>query len=84
MCMSVGFFFAFCIWLVLIVCGYLLIKLILPRLLAQLGGPGTLLAQALNIILWGAMMILVLYILWDLVECLIGSGGVKMPALPRR
>ncbi len=84
MCMSIGFFFSFCIWLVAIICGYLIIKRVLPELLAMLGTPGGMLADIIRIVLWGLLMILILYIAWDLVECLVGPGGLRMPSLPRR
>lgn len=83
MCMSVGFFFALCIWLVVVGAVYALIKLILPAVLANFGGPGTLLAQAINIILWAVLLIAVLYLIWDLVECLVGSGGFSLPHIRR-
>lgn len=83
MCMSVGFFFALMIWLVVVVALYALIRLVIPAVLANFGGPGTLLAQAINIFVWAIGMILVLYLIWDLVECLVGPGGLRPPSLRR-
>lgn len=83
MCMSVAFFFSLMIWLVVVGALYAIIKLVIPAVLVNFGGPGTLLAQAINIFLWAALLIVVLYLIWDLVDCLVG-GGIRMPALPHR
>lgn len=79
MCFSVAFFFTLCIWLVVIGALYAIIKLVIPAVLANFGGPGSLLAQVINIVLWAVLLILVLYLIWDLVECLLGS--VSLPRL---
>lgn len=81
MCMSVGFFFSLMIWLVIVGAVYAIIRLVVPAVLANFGGPGTLLAQAVNIILWAILLIIVLYLIWDLVECLVGSGGFSLPRI---
>ena len=81
MCMSAAFFFTLMIWLVVIGALYAIIKLVLPAVLANFGGPGTLLAQVVNIIMWAFLLIIVLYLIWDLVDCLLGAGGVAMPRL---
>lgn len=81
MCFSVAFVFQLGIWLVVIGAVYAIIKLVVPFVLSQLGGPGSLLAQVINIVLWAVMAILVLYLIWDLVECLLGSGGLSRPRL---
>lgn len=82
-CMSVAFFFSLMIWLVVVGAIYAIIKLVVPAVLANFGGPGTLLAQAINIILWAVLLVTVLLLIWDLVECLVG-GGLRLPSLPRR
>jgi hypothetical protein len=81
MCFSVGFFFQLCIWLVVIGALYAIIKVVLPAVLANFGGPGTLLGQVINIVLYAVMLILVLYLIWDLVDCLVGAGGISRPRL---
>lgn len=79
MCFSVAFFFLLCIWLVVVGALYAIIKLVIPAVLANFGGPGSLLAQVINIVLWAVLLILVLYLIWDLVECLLGA--VSLPRL---
>lgn len=81
-CLSAGFFFSLAIWLVVVGALYALIKLILPAVLANFGGPGTLLARAIQIILYAVLLIAVLYLIWDLVECLLGSG-ISLPHVRR-
>lgn len=83
-CFSIAFFFQICIWLVVVGAIYAIIRLVIPAVLANFGGPGTLLGQAINIILWAVLLIAVLYIIWGLVECLLGSGGLHMPRPPGR
>ena len=84
MCFSLAFFFTLCIWLVIVGALYAIIKLVLPAVLANFGGPGSLLAQVVNIVLWAFLMIIVLYLIWDLVECLVGGGGLRLPSLQHR
>lgn len=84
MCFSVGFFFQLMIWLVIVGAIYAIIRLVVPAVMANFGGPGTLLAQAVNIILWAILLIAVLYIIWGLVDCLLGSGGLQFPHPSRR
>jgi len=81
MCFSIGFLFQLLIWLVVVGAVYAIIKLAVPYVLAQFGSPGGLLAQVLNIVLWAVMVVFVLYLIWDLVECLLGSGGLSRPHL---
>lgn len=81
MCFSVAFLFQLLIWLVIVGAIYAIIKLVVPYVLAQLGSPGGLLAQVINIVLWAVMIVLVLYLIWDLVDCLIGAGGLSRPRL---
>lgn len=80
-CLTIAFFFTLCIWLVVIGALYAIIKLVIPAVLANFGGPGSLLAQVINIVLWAVLLILVLYLIWDLVECLLGS--MSLPRLRR-
>lgn len=82
-CFSINYFFQLMIWLVVIGAIYAIIKLVIPAVLANFGGPGTLLAQVLNIVLWAVLLIAVLYIVWGLVSCLLGGGSFPV-LLPRR
>ncbi len=81
MCFSIAFLFQLLIWLVVLGALYAILKLVVPAVMANFGGPGTLLAQVINIVLYAVMLVLVLYLIWDLVECLVGSGGLSRPRL---
>lgn len=52
-----------------------LIKLCLPWVLANIGAPGTTIIAAIRIVLWAVVAILIVYFIFDLVSCLLGSGG---------
>lgn len=78
-CFSVAYLFTLFIWLVVVGALYAIIRLVIPAVVAHFGGPGTLLAQVINIIIWAILLIAVLYIIWGLVECLIGAGGLHPP-----
>ena len=81
MCFSVAFLFQLLIWLVVLGAIYAIIKIVVPAVLANFGAPGGMLAQVINIVLWAVMMVIALYLIWDLVECLLGSGGLSRPRL---
>lgn len=84
MCLSVAYLFTLFIWLVIVGAIYAIIRLVVPAVLANFGGPGTLLASVINIVLWAILLIAVLYIVWGLVECLFGAGGLSLhPPRPR-
>ena len=83
MCMSVGFFFALMIWLVVVGALYAIIKLVIPAVLANSKGGGHASGRRLsNIVSYvAALMIIVLYpLIWDLVECLVGGGCSELIA----
>lgn len=83
MCLTAAYLFTLFIWLVVVGAIYAIIRLVVPAVLANFGGPGTLLARVISIILWAILLIAVLYIIWGLVECLIGAGGIGLPHPPR-
>ena len=85
MCFSIGWLFTLLIWCVVIGAIYAIIKLVIPAVMANFGGPGTLLAQVINIVMWAILLIAVLYIIWGLVACLAGgAGGLGLPSLHPR
>lgn len=78
-CFSFEFFIQLAIWLVAVGAIFAIIRLVMPAVLANFGGPGTLLAQVINIVLWALLMIAVLILTGDLVSCLVGAGGIHLP-----
>lgn len=69
------------VWLVIVGAIFAILRLLVPYVLAQLGAGGGVIAQAINIILWAVIAIVVIYICFALISCL-GSGSL-MPPLPR-
>lgn len=80
MCTSVGAIFYFLIVMAIIVGAVLLFKLWGSIILSKLGEPGGALVQSINIIIWVMLVVFALYLLWDLVECLMGPGGFRFPS----
>lgn len=74
MCFSLGWVEHLCIYLVCIVAVVAIMRLIIPWLLSLIGGGG-IIAQIINIVLWAVVAILVIYIVFGLIGCLLGSGG---------
>ena len=71
-CFSLAFIEQLLIWLIVIGAVVAIVKLILPMALGPLGGPGAVLVQALNIILWAIVAIAIVIIVFDLLACAIG------------
>jgi hypothetical protein len=77
MCFSLGSIESLLIWLVVICAAIAIIKLLLiPLVLAPMGQPGTVIIQIVNIIVWVIVAIAVIYIVFDLLACLVGGGGL--------
>ena len=75
-CFTLGWLEQFLVWCVMIGAIIAIIRLVVPWVLGQVGIP--LLAQAINIILWAVVAIFVIYIIFALLSCLIGMGGITL------
>lgn len=75
MCFGAEWFKDLLIWLVIVGAVVALVRLLLPMALAQLGPPGGVILQVLNILLYAFVAIVVIYIAFDLISCLLGAGG---------
>lgn len=82
MCFSLPWLQQLLIYLVVVCAVVGIIKLLIPFVLAQLGAGGTVVAQAINIVLWAVIAIFVIYICFALIACLVGAGGFSL--LPHR
>lgn len=51
-----------------------IIKLLVPYLMGLIGIP--LVAQIINIVLWAVVAIMCVYIIFALIGCLVGGGGL--------
>lgn len=65
------------IWAICIGAIIAIIKLLIPMVMAQFPQ----LVAILNIVLWAIVCILVVYIAFDLISCLLGSSGFRPPSL---
>ena len=79
MCFTAVWFEQLLIWLVIIGAVVAVVRLLLPMALAQLGPPGGTILAVLNILLYAFVAIVVIYIAFDLIECLLGGGGLRLP-----
>jgi hypothetical protein len=61
-----------------------IIRLFLPWLLAQLGGGGAIIGQIINILIWAFICIIVIYIVFALISCLLSMGGGSLSLMPHR
>lgn len=86
-CFSLAWFQQLLIWLVIICAVIAILKLLVPYVLSQIGaeisGGASVVMQAIHIVIWAIVAIVVIYICFALIACLMGySGG--LPLLPRR
>lgn len=78
-CFSLEWLEQLLVWLIIVAAVVAILRLVVPWVAAQLGVP--IIAQVLNIILWAVICIVVIYIVFALLSCLVGGG---LPLLPHR
>jgi hypothetical protein len=83
MCFSLEWVGQLLIWLVVICAFIAIVRVLLPRIVGQLGEPATLIMTIVNIVMWAAILIFIIIVLVNLFSCLIGGGGFHT-ALPHR
>lgn len=79
MCFSLNWIENLLIWLVIVCAIVAVIKLVIPYAVGQLGSPGTLVMQVLNIVMWAVVLIFVIIIVFDLLACLVGFPRLMGP-----
>ena len=79
MCFSLEWIEQLLVWLVIVCAIIAILRLLLPWVAGQLGIP--IIAQAIQIVLWAVIAIIVIYFCFALISCL-GSGG--LPLFPHR
>lgn len=72
-CFTLGFLQALIIQVIIIAAIIAIIKLLVPFLVQITGWP--ILGQILMIVLWAVVAIMVVYLIFALLSCLMGSGG---------
>ena len=78
MCFSLGWLEQLLVWIVIVCAVVGILKLLLPFVLTQLGVGGGIIVAAINIVIWAVIAIFVIYICFDLIECL---GGLHLPRM---
>jgi hypothetical protein len=73
MCFSLGWLEQLCVYIVVIMAIWAIIKLLIP----MIGVP--LIAQILNIVLWAIVAIMCIYIIFGFIGCLTGGGFSLVP-----
>lgn len=84
MCFSMAWLQQLFIYVIIVGAVIAIIRLLLPMVFAQMGGPGNVIGQVINIILWAVIACFVVYICFALISCLLGSGGGLSPLPPHR
>ena len=77
-CFSLEWIEQLLIWLVVIIAIVAIIRLVLPYLLSLFGpqpAGGGIVFRIISIVLWAVVAIFCIYIAFDLIACLISSGG---------
>lgn len=72
-CLSLSWVEQLCVWLVIIIAIVAIIRLLVPLLVGILPG-GSIVARIVSIILWAAVAIFVIYIVFGLLSCLLSAG----------
>jgi len=72
-CFSLGWIEQLCVWLIIIIAVVSIINLLVPFLTGLIGFP--VVGQIINIVLWAFVAIMVVYIIFSLLGCLLGAGG---------
>lgn len=74
-CFSLGWAMQLCIYIVIVVAVWSIIKLLLPYVTQFLPA---IVVQIIQIVLWAVIAIICIYIIFGLLSCLIGAGGGLM------
>lgn len=80
MCFDLSWWENLLIWIVIVLAVVAIFKLLIPLVLQQLGWPGGVFMQILNIVVWAIIVIFVIVFAFGLIECLMSmSGGLHLP-----
>jgi nicotinamide riboside transporter PnuC len=76
MCFSLAWAEQLCIWIIVVVAVWSIIKLLLPYVTQFLPA---IVVQIIQIVLWAIIAIICIYIIFGLLGCLLGSGPLHFP-----
>jgi len=77
MCFGLAWFEQVLIWIVIVCAVIALLKLLVSFLLPKLGLTGEIvsfIAAAIRIVIWAIVCIFAIYLIFELIACLLGSG----------
>lgn len=77
MCFSIAWLINILIWLIVIGAILAIVKLILPKILANFGDAGSTAMGIINILIWAVVMIAVVIFAGDIIVCLLS----RMPRI---
>ena len=77
MCFSAAWLLSLCVWIVIVIALISILRLVIPWLASWAGLPSIIL-QIINIAVWAIVAIAALYVIFDLLGCLFGSGGFRL------
>jgi hypothetical protein len=72
-CFSLAWAMQLCIYIVIVVAIWSIIKLLLPYVTQFLPA---IVVQIIQIVLWAVIAIICIYIIFGLISCLVGGGGL--------
>ena len=72
MCFSLEWVMRLCVFIVLVIAAWSIIKLFLPYLTQFLPD---IVVQIIRIVIWAIIAIICIYIIFGILSCLIGAGG---------
>lgn len=84
MCFSLQWVEQILIWAVIVIAVVLILKLLIPYILAQLGTGGGIILAILNILLWAVICIFIIYFAFMVISCLMSMGGGMPSLMPHR
>jgi hypothetical protein len=73
MCFSLAWIEQLCIYIVIVVAIWSIIKLLLPYVTQFMPA---IVVQIIQIVLWAVIAIICIYIIFGLISCLVGGGGL--------
>ena len=76
MCFSLGWAMQLCIWIVVVVAVWSIIKLLLPFVTQFMPA---IVVQIIQIVLWAIIAIICIYVIFGLLSCLLGGAPMHFP-----
>jgi hypothetical protein len=74
MCFTLSWIEQLCVWLIMVIAVVAILRLLVPFLTGMIGIP--VVGQFINIVLWAVVAIMCVYIIFALLSCLLGGGGL--------